>query len=183
MPANNYIIPLKKAYDKPRTRRANVSVKLIFDFLEKHTRKSKKDVILSKEVNEFIWKRSIEKPPRKIEVSLKEKDGKYYVFLKDSKEIEKFIAKQKEKPKKKSIKEQVSSMAQNFSSPQNNQTKESKTDKSKDGNLKNVSNKSSKDNDKSNKDKLEVKEENTSTPKEDTSTAKEDTSIPKEVVK
>ena len=107
MPAESYMVPLKRAYDKPRTRRSNVAVKEIFDFLWKHTRKRKEDIILSKEVNEFVWKRGIQKPPRKIPISIRIKKDKVYVFLKDSKEIAKFLNKDKEVKAKKSIKETV----------------------------------------------------------------------------
>jgi len=113
MPQESYIIPLQKAYDKPRTRRANVAVSLIFDFLRKHTRKEKEDVILTKEVNEFIWSKSIEKPPRQIPVSIRIKENKVYVFLKGSKEIETFFNKQNE-VKKKSLKEKVTEIKENI---------------------------------------------------------------------
>ena len=113
MPQENYIIPLQKAYDKPRTRRANVAISLIFDFLNKHTRKKKEDVILTKEVNEFIWSKSIENPPRKISVSIRIKDDKVYVFLKGSKEIENFFKKDTE-VKKKSLKEKVTEIKENI---------------------------------------------------------------------
>ena len=62
----------------------------------------KKDVIISKEVNEYIWKNSIQNPPRKIAISLKIDSGKAYVFLKDSKEFKDFgkaTPEPKEKPK------------------------------------------------------------------------------------
>ena len=103
MPSENYVIPLKRVYDyKPRTRRANNAIAEIFSFLKKHTRMEKKDVIISKEVNEYIWKNSIQNPPRKIAISLKIDSGKAYVFLKDSKEFKDFgkaTPEPKEKPK------------------------------------------------------------------------------------
>lgn len=102
MPSENYVIPLKKVYDdNPRSRRANKAIAEIFNFIKKHTRMEKKDVIISKEVNEYIWKRGIQKPPRKIAISLKIDSGKAYVFLKDSKEYKEFgkAPVQKEKPK------------------------------------------------------------------------------------
>ena len=91
MPSESYVIPLKKVYDnKPRTRRANNAITEIFNFMNKHTRMEKKDVLISKEVNEVIWKRSIQNPPRKVAVSIKIDSGKCYVFLKDSKEFKEF---------------------------------------------------------------------------------------------
>lgn len=123
MPVDSYIVPLKRAYDKPRTRRSNVAVKEIFDFLYKHTRKKKESIVLSKEVNEYVWKRGIQKPPRKIAISLREDKGKIYVFLKDSKEIENFLNRDKQVEKKQSIKEKVLEMKESMQNP--------KTDKSK----------------------------------------------------
>ena len=102
MPSESYIIPLRKVYDnKPRSRRANNAITEIFNFLKKHTRLEKKDVIIAKEVNESIWKNSIQNPPRKIAISLKLDSGKAYVFLKDSKEFKEFgkTPEIKEKPK------------------------------------------------------------------------------------
>jgi len=122
MPAENYVIPLQKAYDKPRTRRANVAMRLVFDFLYKHTRKTKEDVIISKDVNEFIWSRSIQKPPRRMPVTIKIEKGKVYVFLKDSKEIQKFLTRDTEKPKK-SIKEQVMGIKDSIQNPGQPDTK------------------------------------------------------------
>ncbi|MFH0905874.1 MAG: hypothetical protein V1824_00885 [archaeon] len=97
----SYIVPLTKAYDKVRTRRANYTVKALYKFLFKNTRKEKEDIILSKGINEFIWKRGIEKPPRKIAINLKLKDNKLYVFLKDSKELSTFLLSQEAKVKEK----------------------------------------------------------------------------------
>jgi large subunit ribosomal protein L31e len=117
MPAESYMVPLKRAYDKPRTRRSNVAVKEIFDFLWKHTRKRKEDIVLSKEVNEFVWKRGIQKPPRKIPISIKIEKDKVYVFLKDSAEIAKFLNKDKKVKAKKSIKETVMDLKDNMQNP------------------------------------------------------------------
>ena len=116
MPSESYIIPLNKVYDnKPRTRRANHAITEIFNFMKKHTRMESKDVIISNEVNENIWKRSIQKPPRKIAVSIKIDSGKCYVFLKDSKEFNNFgkapVAKEKKITKEsvtKAVKDAVS---------------------------------------------------------------------------
>ncbi len=117
MPAESYMVPLKRAYEKPRTRRSNVAVKEIFDFLYKHTRKKKEDIIIAKEVNEFIWKRGIQKPPRRVAISIRMKDDKVYVFLKDSKEIENFFNKAKVVKENKSIKDKVAEIKENIQNP------------------------------------------------------------------
>lgn len=101
MPSENYVISLQKVYDnKPRTKRANNAIAVIYDFFKKHTRKERKDVIIAKEVNEYIWKRSIQKPPRKVEVSIKIENEKVYVFLKDSKAFKEFGVEKKAKEQK-----------------------------------------------------------------------------------
>lgn len=117
MPAESYMVPLKRAYEKPRTRRSNVAVKEIFDFLYKHTRKKKEDIVIAKEVNEFIWKRGIQKPPRRVAISIRMKDDKVYVFLKDSKEIENFFNKAKVVKESKSIKDKVAEIKENIQNP------------------------------------------------------------------
>jgi large subunit ribosomal protein L31e len=106
MPSESYNVSLTSAYDKPRTKRAKYSITSLYNFLLKHTRKERKDIIISGEVNAYIWSRSITKPPRKIAISIKEdKDNnKVYVFLKDSKEFKDFKVKgskdKEAKPKK-----------------------------------------------------------------------------------
>ena len=114
MPCENYVISLQKVYDnKPRTRRANHAITVIYDFFKKHARKDKKDIIISSEVKECIWARSIQKPPRKVEVSIKTDNGKIYVFLKDSKAFKEFgkvlpqEKKGKAKPKAEEVKEEA----------------------------------------------------------------------------
>jgi ribosomal protein L31E len=102
MPSESYIVSLTSAYDKPRKKRAKYSITSLYNFLSKHTRKERKDIILSPEVNEYIWERSITKPPRSISISIKEdKDNnKVYVFLKDSKEFKNFKVEKKDKEPK-----------------------------------------------------------------------------------
>ncbi len=102
MPKNDYVISLKKAYDnKPSKRRANYAVRIVYDFLKKHTRKERDQIIIAEEVNNFIWSKSIRRPPRKVNVSLKFKDNMVYVFLKDSVNASKFGKEDVSKEKKK----------------------------------------------------------------------------------
>jgi len=103
MPSESYNVSLRSAYDKPRTKRAKYSITSLYNFLLKHTRKDRKDVVISGEVNAYIWARSITKPPRSVAISIKQDNNKVYVFLKDSKEFKEFKNKGKEKevkPKK-----------------------------------------------------------------------------------
>jgi len=101
MPSESYNVSLKSAYDKPRSKRAKYSIISLYDFLSKHTRKDRKDIVISKEVNAYIWGRSITKPPRNVAISIKQDDNKVFVFLKDSKEFKEFKNKAKETKVKK----------------------------------------------------------------------------------
>jgi large subunit ribosomal protein L31e len=88
-----YTIPLGKALVRPPKRRAPRALQLIRVFLNKHMKlemhveaeEEKSELpklIISNEVNEKVWNRGIEKPPRKIRVrAAKDKDGNVTVYL------------------------------------------------------------------------------------------------------
>ena len=88
-----YIIPLQKAMVRPPKKRAPRAMQLVKIFIKKHMKLEMKvseeeeeeelpQLIISKEVNEKIWDRGIEKPPRKIRVrAAKDKDGNVTVYL------------------------------------------------------------------------------------------------------
>jgi Ribosomal protein L31E len=88
-----YTIPLGKAWVAPRNRRAPRAIRIIRDFIRKHMKleagkgeedeeAEQKKIVISNEVNEKIWSRGIEKPPRKIRVrAVKDKDGNVTVYL------------------------------------------------------------------------------------------------------
>ncbi len=61
-----YIIPLARVYWGRRTNRADRAIKLIREFVKKHTKADK--VIIYNDVNNYVWSRSREKPPRRIKV-------------------------------------------------------------------------------------------------------------------
>jgi len=67
-----YTIPLKKAYYVPRKKRANKAIRLIREFISRHLHVS--NVKISRNLNEFIWSRNCEKPPRKVKVLVKKID-------------------------------------------------------------------------------------------------------------
>jgi large subunit ribosomal protein L31e len=89
----NYTIPLQKALVRPPKKRAPRAMQLIKIFITKHMKLEMKvseeeeeeelpQLIISQEVNEKIWDRGIEKPPRKIRVrAAKDKDGNVTVYL------------------------------------------------------------------------------------------------------
>ncbi len=88
-----YTIPLSRALVRPPKKRAPRAMQLIKIFITKHMKLEMKvseeeeeeelpQLIISQEVNEKIWDRGIEKPPRKIRVrAAKDKDGNVTVYL------------------------------------------------------------------------------------------------------
>ena len=75
-----YTIPLSRALVRPPKKRAPRAMQLIKTFITKHMKLEMKvseeeeeeelpQLIISQEVNEKIWDRGIEKPPRKIQCS------------------------------------------------------------------------------------------------------------------
>lgn len=87
---NFYTIPLGKAWISPRKKRAPKAMRIIRSFIEKHMKirteaegeEEAELLVISNEVNERIWSRGIEKPPRKIKVrAAKDKEGIITVHL------------------------------------------------------------------------------------------------------
>ncbi|MEM2995717.1 MAG: 50S ribosomal protein L31e [Candidatus Bathyarchaeia archaeon] len=88
-----YTIPLSKAWIQPPNKRAPRAMRILKSFLIKHMKLEKrggemeeeeepKRLIIANEVNEKIWSRGIEKPPRKIRVrAAKDKEGNVTVYL------------------------------------------------------------------------------------------------------
>jgi large subunit ribosomal protein L31e len=88
-----YTIPLGKAWVRPPKKRSPRAMQMIRAFVTKHMKlamhveeeEEKEELpklIISNDVNEKVWGRGIEKPPRKIRVrAAKDKDGNVTVFL------------------------------------------------------------------------------------------------------
>jgi large subunit ribosomal protein L31e len=88
-----YTIPLSRALVRPPKKRAPRAMQLIKIFVTKHMKLAMKvseeeeeeelpQLVISKEVNEKVWDRGIEKPPRKIKTRVtKDKDGNVTVYL------------------------------------------------------------------------------------------------------
>ncbi len=64
-----YVIPLGRVYWGRRTNRADRAVKLVRRFVERHTKADV--VVVTNEVNEYIWARGRKRPPRRIKVIVK----------------------------------------------------------------------------------------------------------------
>jgi large subunit ribosomal protein L31e len=88
-----YTIPLQKANIRPPKKRSPRAMQLLKIFLVKHMKldvhvdededaEELPQLIVAPEVNEKIWSKGIEKPPRRIRVrAAKDKDGNVTVFL------------------------------------------------------------------------------------------------------
>lgn len=63
-----YNIPLGKVYNKPRTKRAKNAIELVKRFIARHMNTDYDKVWLDRSVNERVWSRGIQKPPRRIQV-------------------------------------------------------------------------------------------------------------------
>jgi len=75
-----YTIPLGRAWVSPRKKRAPRAVNLVKSFVQRHMKPEV--LVVSNEVNEKIWGRGIEKPPRKIRVrAVKDKEGTVTLHL------------------------------------------------------------------------------------------------------
>jgi len=75
-----YIVPLAKARKGPRNKRAKKAVRYLREYMTRHFKPE--SLVITQEVNEKIWERSIQKPPRKLKVrATKNIDGLVVVYL------------------------------------------------------------------------------------------------------
>ncbi|MFP3950383.1 MAG: 50S ribosomal protein L31e [Candidatus Micrarchaeia archaeon] len=96
-----YVVPLRTAYDTPRTSRSRKAVKILQGFISRHMKAEKGDISISEGVNKLIWKRGIQKPPRKIKVRAIKEEEKVKVMLLEEKPEE---VKEEKAPEKKEAK-------------------------------------------------------------------------------
>jgi len=90
-----YTVGLGRAWIKPPKKRAPKAVRIIRAFVQRHMKVEELPfgeeeeeeeeggrIIISNEVNEKIWSRGIEKPPRKLRIrAAKDEEGNVTVFL------------------------------------------------------------------------------------------------------
>ncbi|MCW4035090.1 MAG: 50S ribosomal protein L31e [Candidatus Bathyarchaeota archaeon] len=86
-----YTIPLRKVWIAPRKKRAPKAARVVRAFVAKHMKlqtevdedeEEAERLVIDNEVNEKLWSRGIEKPPRKIRVRVvKDKEGVVTVLL------------------------------------------------------------------------------------------------------
>jgi len=75
-----YIVPLAKARKGPRNKRAKKAIRYLREYMKRHFKPE--SIIIAQEVNEKIWERGIQKPPRKLKVrATKNIEGLVVVYL------------------------------------------------------------------------------------------------------
>ena len=72
-----YTIPLGRAWIGPRNKRTPRAVRLLRSFILRHMKIDEEESLkISDEVNRHLWRRGIQKPPRKIRVrAVKDTEG------------------------------------------------------------------------------------------------------------
>ena len=79
-----YIVPLRDAWRTPRRRRASRAIRILKEFITRHMKAD--SVKIDNSINEVIWSRGIEKPPRKIRVrAIKDREGVVTLLLAEGK--------------------------------------------------------------------------------------------------
>lgn len=121
----DYVVPLKEAINRSYTKKANKAVLAVKRFVLKHTRNP--NIVLTEEVNHFLWQKSKFKVPKKIELTLKENGGRVLVYLKGSKRIEEDLKKaEAKKEEKKGMVEEAKAKAKELEEEQKKKLAEKK---------------------------------------------------------
>ncbi len=92
-----YTVPLGEAYEAVRNKRVPRAVKMLRAFIARHMKAEEERILLSSALNEHLWERSIQKPPRRVKVRLVKDEGEIKAYLAD----EKVEAKKEKKEEKK----------------------------------------------------------------------------------
>lgn len=75
-----YTVPLAKARRGPRNKYSKKAIRYLREYMERHFKPEA--LVISQEVNEAIWARGIQKPPRKIKIrATKNIDGLVVCYL------------------------------------------------------------------------------------------------------
>jgi large subunit ribosomal protein L31e len=74
-----YTVNLRDLWTAPKDKRAPKAVRALREFVKRHMKVD--NVKVSNEINQEIWARSIQKPPRKLKIrAVKDKEGQVIVF-------------------------------------------------------------------------------------------------------
>lgn len=93
-----YTVPLGDAYEAVRNKRAPKAIKILRQFITKNMKATDERILLSGALNDYIWERSIQKPPRRVKIRVVKDTGKISAYLADEK-IEKEVPKKAEAKK------------------------------------------------------------------------------------
>lgn len=63
-----YTVPLGRAWIRPRKKHSPRAIRLLRGFIIRHMKTDEGSIRITNKVNEKIWSRGIEKPPRKIRI-------------------------------------------------------------------------------------------------------------------
>ncbi len=71
-----YTVPFGRAWIAPRKKRSPKATRILRSFVKRHMKVDDDSIVISGEVNEKIWSRGIEKPPRKLRIrAVRDKEG------------------------------------------------------------------------------------------------------------
>ncbi|MBS72533.1 MAG: 50S ribosomal protein L31e [Thermoplasmata archaeon] len=72
----HYTVPLRAAWACQRTKRAKRAVEVVKKFVTRHMKvQDEENIWIDQDVNEVIWARGIQKPPRRIHIIVNREDG------------------------------------------------------------------------------------------------------------
>lgn len=71
-----YTVPLGRAWVVPRKKHSPKAIRILRSFIIRHMKAEEGSIRIANEVNEKIWSKGIEKPPRKIRIrAIKDTEG------------------------------------------------------------------------------------------------------------
>jgi large subunit ribosomal protein L31e len=75
-----HMVPLRRAFEAPKYRRAKVAIRVIREFATRHMKAT--EVKIDTDVNLLLWARGITNPPRRIKLEMeRDEDGVVSVRL------------------------------------------------------------------------------------------------------
>jgi large subunit ribosomal protein L31e len=96
-----YMVNLRDAFEKPRGKRGPKAIDIIRAFIARHMKADLDNVKISGKLNEIVWARGIQKPPRRVKVKATRDGPVVSVYHIDEKIVEKKEKKAETKEKKK----------------------------------------------------------------------------------
>lgn len=90
-----YTVPMRKAYEYKRTKRARRATKLMREFVARHSCIGPEAVSLSNALNAYIWSHGMQKPPRKVKIKVVFDGEKAKASLPDEKPAVKKVRRKK----------------------------------------------------------------------------------------